>query len=272
MQFLVNNLEFIFIQSLRQFRSYKNPFNIEIDLKFLEEKKRFNTVLIIEKNTKNMIGHFVSKFSLSDKPLVASQFYETFSIQKLELNSLEIVDFQLADEIWSRPVLLFSLTKGIISMMRESDSDILLIHQKEVISDLKLFYAKIKEMPFYSDIIFCKSLDKNSELIITNDKIKWNDNLKLHFDVEKSRDVKVIEKGSESPVLSPADEEIDHYLPINFLRLVERGLEIWSEPIVNEETGEVSLLLGYLSNQGISQARPFTILSRQGRESNDASV
>jgi len=277
MRFSINSLEFISIHSLRQLRPYRNLYNV--DLKSLESKIRLNTIIIVEKSLNNILGYFSFKFSVGEKPLIASHFYETFSIQKLDLNSLEIVEFQLAEEIWDRTGLLFSLTKGLLSMMRESDCDILLVHQKEVVSDLKLFSSKIKEMPFYSEVIFCESLVIRNETVMANDKIKSSDTLKTNCKILENEVIKMDNKeinnfedsSKYEQALSPR-EDVDTYLPINFLRLVERGLEIWSDPIINKETGEVSLLLGYLSNNGISQARPFTLLSIQRRDSHYASL
>lgn len=218
-------LEVISIRSLRQLRPYRNFYNL--DLAAIHENTNANSVLIVDKKLNSILGFIKFQASALGNELIASQRFDTFPIERLDLNCLEVVGFEIAEAAWNRLGFKNTLVNVTQTIMSELGSEALIVHYQDKVESQSNLIRQIHTSPFYSPLIYCEKYQKSEGVTL------------------------------DSPI---HDRSVDKcHLPPDLNHLLQCGLEIWSEPIFYNVNSTISLLLGYLGRKGLSQARPLAV-------------
>jgi hypothetical protein len=222
----VNDLEVLSIQNLRQMRPFRNLYNL--DISSIHNSAEANCVLIVEKKLNSILGYIKFRASAVGSELVASQRFDTFPIERMDLACLEVVEFEIVDTAWDRLGFKHALKEATLEIMNELGSDALVVNYVDKPENAASLLEQVGQSPFCSSLIFCDRYEKRAEVLDSNELIG-----------------------------SVADKS---FFPQKLSHLLQCGLEIWSEPIIYKTTNTFSILLGHLGRNGLKQARPLSVV------------
>jgi hypothetical protein len=216
------NLKFISIEKFEQILNFRNIYNL--NLRRTPVATDYPMILIVEKKLNVILGFFEFKKTSSSKNLIASDKFNTSPIAKLNSATVEILDFEIADNTWLRLGFKSALREVFKILMSELSCEALVFHYRETVTYINQTLLRFIEFSFHSSNIKCKEIKQGKAV--------------LNSDLEKS-----------------LIRQDDFTVPKIFFYLNEIGLSIWSEPIINWNSNELTLLLGQTSKMS-SQLEP----------------
>jgi hypothetical protein len=236
LQFSSYDLEFVTIRSLRQLRPFRNLYNLDLGLQ--TQSSDVNLVFVVEKRLNAILGFFRCQVSARGGGLKASERFDTFPVERLDLSFLEITEFQIADAAWGRLGFRTALGRGVLNLMNELSCDGLLLLCQERVTHVESFLQQFRRSPFRSEFVRCGRYQGSESL-----------------DESGAGDVLAVEQNVFSSRMT---------------QLLCLGLEIWSDPIVYQNRETVSFLLGFIPKRNLAEARPLAVIrsSSKGEQAN----
>ncbi len=222
----VNDLEVVSVQNLRQLRPFRNIYNL--DISSIHKNAEANSVFIVEKKLNSILGFIKFQASTVGSELIASQRFDTFPIERMDLSCLEVVEFEIADTAWNRLGFKQAIKSATLEIMSMLGSDALVVNYIDKSETTEMLKEQIKQSPFQSSFIYCERYEKR------------------------------LEARENSQSMGTLVER--NFLPHKLSQLLQCGLQIWSEPIIYHTTNTFSLLLGYLGKSGLRHARPLSVV------------
>lgn len=230
-------LEFLTIRSVADLKKYRNIYQLQLDFGDSES----NFVIIADKRFRFILGMIKCRTSINGAPLIASQQFDIFPIERLDLHCLEVVGLQIHEEAWNRPLFRYSVGQGILMMMQEVGSEAVVVHITHKCQDINRSIWTFVHLPLKSSVIYCEPIEKN-----------------LVYKIDETLQDSTVHD------VNPFSKEFDH--------LTKLGFEIWSEPKVNYLTSEISLFLGFIAPSVRTHLRAFSLQREVIGRNSDAFV
>lgn len=234
----VDDIELVNFQTLRPLKFFKNIYQFPIDQ--LRADSSITQVMIVEKKIGVILGYFKFRVSTDGEPLSASQYFDTFSLQRLDLCCLEVNEIRIAEPAWQRLGFRNALIRAFSELMSQMGSEILLVHYCEKISSAISSFQRVHRSALRSIHFFCDSLTETT-----------------------------LRKPLSSGLIG--QESVDS-LPLSLTNLLQAGLEICSDAIIDEANQEVTLLLGQISARAIRESRLLSQIQTYARRNADATL